>query len=111
MQVIIDKLLLFAGGCILLFSLPVTVESVASMLAALTLSSLGSFLEYRRVSLLFALLFTASFSLSSASSFPFFITTCSFPRGRDGGSCACSARRSSMKVCLLSIWACWFFFC
>ena len=59
MQVIIDKLLLFAGGCILLFSLPVTVESVASMLAALTLSSLGSFLEYRRVSLLFALLFTA----------------------------------------------------
>lgn len=60
MQVIIDKLLLFAGGCILLFFLPVTVESVASMLAALTLSSLGSFMEYRRVSLLFALLFTAS---------------------------------------------------
>ena len=59
MQVIIDKLLLFAGGCILLFFLPVTVESVASMLAALTLSSLGSFMEYKRVSLLFALLFTA----------------------------------------------------
>ena len=59
MQVIMDKLVLFAGGCILLFSLPVTVESVASMLAALTFSSLGSFMEYRRVSLFFALLFTA----------------------------------------------------